>query len=238
MQRSRNFYFMVEMPFWFVVWLIFSQGAACAESVRGKFFNGQMYGGKYLVEDVNHPDGNRIKSVVVKLTLGEEKSPRLYYYIADSPPSVRAGNMGFLSIVVNSGGMEGEVTYNYVIPFRGKLISIGTVRTTRHLGKVESIYVRPNERLSRGEINRFIRGIVKFNPPALTDPKNAYSIATLILLGQGRFLTPSDCDRLSKLYANKEISDDPVLLCAIRRVIGTDPKRQGKSIVGSGGCRW
>lgn len=72
---------------------------------------------------------------------------------------------------------------------------------------------------ARGEVNEFVKQIVRFNPLALSEPLNAYSAATLLLLGEGRFLTPEDDFRLSALFGNKEISSDPVLLRAIKIVI-------------------
>lgn len=45
---------------------------------------------------------------------------------------------------------------------------------------------------ARGEVNEFVKQIVRFNPLALSEPLNAYSAATLLLLGEGRFLTPED----------------------------------------------
>ncbi|MEK2601957.1 hypothetical protein [Burkholderia arboris] len=220
MQRNRKFDFAMRIIFSVAIWLILSQDVANAKAIRGKFFNGQMYSGEYSVTEGVNSDGVRTNPITVKMTVGTEKNQLLYSYVADDPPSVKASDSGFLLIVVNSGGMEGSVTYNYVIPFRGKLVSIGTVQTTLHLGKIENIDAQPNKKLSKDEINSIIRSIVKFNPPTLIAPLNAYPTSTLILLGQDNYLMSPNYSELSKLYANKEISDDPVLLRAIKKVIG------------------
>lgn len=193
-----------------------------AATIQGKFFNEQAYSGEYSVSEVNNPNGLRVNPVAVKLAVDREKNIVSYTYIAEDIPSVKASDMGFLSIVVNSGGMEGSVTYNYVVPNHGALLSIGTVRTTLHLGKIESIDVQQNKNLTKNEINDFVRKIVRFNPLALSQPFNAYPAATLLLLGQGKFLTSEDDSTLSALLGNTEISDDPVLLRAIKNVIYHD----------------
>ena len=229
MQRNHKFDFAIKNLFLLAFWLIFVPGAARAESVHGKFFNGQAYSGEYLVAEATNSDGMRVHPVTVRLKVDGEKFPLTYSYIADDIPSVKSNDAGFLLIVVNSGGMEGSVTYNYVVPIRGKLASIGTVQTTLHLGKIESIDVQSNKGLEKKEINKLVEGIVRFNPSALSDPLNAYPTAILLLLGQGKFLTLADDSRLSKRYANKEISDDPVLLKAIKTVIGQDVQENGEA---------
>ncbi|CAB3976059.1 hypothetical protein BCO9919_07415 [Burkholderia cenocepacia] len=221
MQRNREFDFMGKIIFSIIFWLFFAQNIASAESIQGRFFNGQAYSGEYSVAEGANSDGMRINLVNVKLMVGAEQSPLIYSYIADAPPSIKASEAGFLSIIVNSGGMEGSVAYNYVIPDHGKLISIGTTQTTLHLGKIENIDVQPNKMLSASKINELILGILRFNPPALIESPNAYPIAALVLLGRGKFLAPSDRSELSKLYTNKEISDEAILLHALKGVIGT-----------------
>jgi hypothetical protein len=196
-----------------------ASNAARAESLHGKFPNGQAYSGEYSIAESSNADGMRVNPVTVKLKVDGEKDILLHTYVADDLPSVKASDMGFLSIVVNSGGMEGSVTYNYVILNQGALVSIGIVQTTLHLGKIESIDVQRDKNLTKDEINEFVKQIVRFNPPALSEPLNAYPAATLLLLGQGRFLTPEDDFRLSALYGNNEISADPVLLRAIKSAI-------------------
>jgi hypothetical protein len=171
----------------------------------------------------------RVNPVNVRLAVDKEKSLLLYTYVAEDLPTIRANDMGFLSIITNSGGMEGSVTYNYVIPNHGALISIGIVQTTLHLGKIENIDVQPNKNLAKNEINDLVRKIVKFNPLALSEPSNAYSAAMLLFLGQGDFLTPEDDFTLSPLYRNNEISDDPVLLRTLKRVIGPDAQDGGNA---------
>ncbi|MCU9955964.1 hypothetical protein OEJ37_21615 [Burkholderia sp. BKH01] len=234
MQRNRKFDFAIKNLFLLAFWLIFLPDVARAESVHGKFFNGQAYSGEYLVAEATNSDGMRVHPVTVRLKVDGEKFPLPYSYIADDIPSVKSNDAGFLLIVVSSGGMEGSVTYNYVVPIRGKLASIGTVQTTLHLGKIESIDVQSNKGLEKKEINELVEGIVRYNPSALTDPLNAYPTAILLLLGQGKFLTPDDDSRLSKLYVNKEISDDPVLLKAIKTVIGKDVKENGEAQASNG----
>ncbi|CAB3796243.1 hypothetical protein LMG28688_04266 [Paraburkholderia caffeinitolerans] len=220
MKRNRKFDSGIRFLFSLVFWIFVASGAARAESVHGKFFNGQTYEGDYSVTEGSNSDGMRVNPLTIKLRVDGGKSPLIYTYVADDLPSVKASDMGFLSVVVNSGGMEGSVTYNYVIPDRGALVSIGIVQTTLHLGKVESIDVQPNSRLTKKEVNEFIEGIVRFNLPALSAPLNAYSISILLLLGRGDFLTPEDNSRLSAIYMSKEISNDPVLLRAIEKIIG------------------
>ncbi|WP_338641091.1 hypothetical protein [Burkholderia pyrrocinia] len=227
MQRNRKFDIAIKNLFLLAFWLIFVPGVARAESVHGKFFNGQAYSGEYLVAEATNSDGMRVHPVTVRLKVDGEKFPLAYSYVADDIPSVKSNDAGFLLIVVNSGGMEGSVTYDYVVPIRGKLASIGTVQTTLHLGKIESIDVQPNKGLAKNEINELVEGIVRFNPSALTEPLNAYPAAILLLLGQGKFLTPAGDSGLSRLYVNKEISDDPVLLKAIKKVISPDAQQEG-----------
>ncbi|MGF6531919.1 hypothetical protein P3T20_002709 [Paraburkholderia sp. GAS206C] len=219
MQRNKKFGFVRIFLLPLVVLTFTTSNAAKAESLHGKFLNGKTYRGEYSIAESSNEDGIRVDPVTVKLKVNGEKGLLLYTYIADDLPSIKASDMGFLSIVVKSGGMEGSVTYNYVILNHGALVSIGIVQTTLHLGKVESIDVQPNKKLTRDEINEFVRQIVRFNPPALSEPLNAYSAATLLLLGQGRFLTPEDDSRLSALYGNREISSDKVLLRAIKIAI-------------------
>jgi hypothetical protein len=162
----------------------------------------------------------RVNPVTIKIKIGEDPVIRGYTYLADDFPSVAASNLGFLLVVVNSGGKEGSVTYNYVIPKHGILTSIGTAQTTLHPGKVENIEVRPNKKLTKTEINGFIKEVVECDHLALSDPKNAYPVAILLLLGNGQFLAHEDRINLSPLIGNDEISDDPVLLRAIKNVLG------------------
>ncbi|WP_322032672.1 hypothetical protein [Paraburkholderia sp. J76] len=205
--------------------MLVASNSALAESVNGRFFTGQGYSGD--TPSWKAPIQTECGSTTwaVRLAIGAEKNLLLYTYVADDIPTIRASEMGFLSIITNSGGMEGSVTYNYVIPNHDSLISIGTIQTTLHLGKTENIDVQRNKDLGINEINGFIERIAKFNPSALSDPLNAYPAAMLLLLGQGRYLTPKDDLDLSALYKNKEIVDDPVLLRTLKRVI--DPDTQG-----------
>ncbi|MCC8403890.1 hypothetical protein LJ655_18685 [Paraburkholderia sp. MMS20-SJTN17] len=226
MQKDRRFDFAAKYLL-LIVSVFTISTAAMAESVQGKFYNKKRYIGKYLVDESSNADGVLVNPVIIKLKIEKEEGLLQYAYVADAPPSIKASDMGFLSIVVNSGGMEGAVTYNYVIPNHGVLTSIGTVKTNLHLGKIESIDVLSNKNLSVDEVNFFVRQIVEFNPSALSAPLNAYSAATLLLLGRGKFLTPEDDLRLSALCGNKEISDDPVLLRAIMRVIGCSAQADG-----------
>jgi hypothetical protein len=225
MPRNRKFDLVMRFLFSLAVLMFIASNAAKAESLNGKFFNGQAYSGEYSIAESSNADGMRTNPVTVKLNVDREKDLLVYVYDADDLPSVKASDMGFLSIVVNSGGMEGSITYNYVVLNHGALVSIGIVQTILHLGKVESIDVKPNKNLAKDEINEFVRQIMRFNPSALFEPLNAYYAATLLLLGQGRFLTPEDDFRLSALYRNKEISADPVLLRAIKRVITSAAQR-------------
>ncbi|MBC8738395.1 hypothetical protein F6X40_16595 [Paraburkholderia sp. UCT31] len=226
MLKNRQFDFAIRSLL--LIALIFvASTVARAESVHGRFFNGQTYIGEYLIAESSDADGMRVSPVAIKLKVEKEKNLLQYTYVANDLPSVKASGMGFLSIVVNSGGMEGSVTYNYVIPGHGVLTSIGTVQTHLHLGKIESIDARSNKNFSIDEVNFFVRQIGAFNPSALSEPSNAYSAAMLLLLGQGKFLTPEDELRLSALCGNKEISDDPVLLQAMKRVIGCDAQAYG-----------
>ncbi|MDR6482004.1 hypothetical protein [Paraburkholderia terricola] len=218
MQRNRKFDSVTRFLHPLVVWMVVASNAARAESLHGKFANGQAYSGEYAIAESSNADGMRVNPVTIKLKVDGEKSLLQYAYVTDDLPSVKASDMGFLSIVVNSGGMEGSVTYNYVTLNHGALVSIGIVQTTLHLGKIERIDVQPNKNLTKDENNEFVRQIVRFDPPALSKPLNAYSAATLLLLSQGRFLTLEDDFRLSALYGNKEISADPVLLHAIKSI--------------------
>lgn len=193
--------------------------SAKAESIHGVFFNNQTYKGEYTISESRNADGMRVNPVTVTLKINGENNLPPYTYIADDLPAIKASSMGFLSIIANSGGMEGSITYNYIVPNHGALVSIGIIQTTLHLGKIENIDIQPNKNLTKTEINEFIKKISRFNPPALSDPLNTYPVAALLLLGQGNYLTPADKFRLSIIYHNKEISSEPVLLNATRKAI-------------------
>lgn len=152
MQRNQNFERAIKILS--LVAFIFSiSNSAKAESVHGKFFNGTTYSGEYLVTEGWSSDGMRVNPVTIKLKIAGEKAQLRYTHVADDLPSVKSSDMGFLSIIVKSGGMEGRVTYNYVIPVHGALTSIGAVQTDLHLGKIESIDVQPNQNISKDAIN-------------------------------------------------------------------------------------
>jgi hypothetical protein len=226
MRRNRQFDFTVK--FISLVALIFATfNSARAETVQGKFFNGVTYIGEHSFTESRNADGMRVNTVTIKLKIENEENPLRYTYVADDLPTVKANDMGFLSIIVNSGGMEGSVTYNYVVPDHGALISIGTVQTTLHLGKIESIDVQPNKNIPEDMVDFLAKQIVTSNPSALSDPSNSYSAATLLLLGRGKYLALADKSNLSALIGSKEISDDPVLLRAIKSVIGDDARADG-----------
>lgn len=229
MQRIRKFDSAVRILLSLAI-LMFVTSNAGAESLHGKFANGQAYSGEYSVTESTNSDGMRVNPVTVKLKVDGVNDLMLYTYVADDVPSIKSSDLGFLSIVVNSGGMEGSVTYNYVVPCHGNLLSIGIVQTTLHLGKIEHIDVQPNEKLSNSDIIEYIRKIIRFNPSALPTPSDAYSAATLLMLGQGNFLTPEDKSIRSDLYLNKEISNDPVLLQAIKRVISHGTRANGDTL--------
>ncbi|WP_321913783.1 hypothetical protein [Paraburkholderia sp. J11-2] len=199
--------------------IFIASNATWAEPMSGIFFTGQKYSGEYSISESSNSDGMRVSAVTVRLAINGENNLLWYTYVSDDLPTVNASDMGFLSIITNSGGMEGSVTYNYVIPINGILFSIGTVRTTLHLGKIENIDVQPNKDLTRNKINHLIKQIVKFNPPALSESLNSYSAVTLLFLGQGKFLTSEEDFILSSLCKNKEIIDDSVLLQKLKKVI-------------------
>ncbi|WP_322014991.1 hypothetical protein [Paraburkholderia sp. J12] len=233
MPKKQKFDLVMKFLLALAIGVFVVSNAARAESVNGKFFTGQEYSGEYSISESSNSDGMRVNPVTIRLTINGEKNPLLYTYVADDLPTIRANDMGFLSIITNSGGMEGSVTYDYVIIINGILVSIGTVQTTLHLGKIENIDAQPNKNLTRTKINYLIRQIVKFNPPALSESLNPYSAATLLLLGQGKFLTPEDDLILSVVYRNKEIIDDPVLLQALKKVIDPGDKDAETSAISS-----
>lgn len=225
MRKNRKFDFFIKAAIIFLLPLCAGFNVAKAESLRGEFIGAREYSGEYSVEDDVNSDGMQVKKITIKLSVNGERGVLKYTYLADDFPSIKASDMGFLSVINNSGGMEGSVTYNYVIPDGGELVSIGTVQTTLHLGKVENIDVQPNENLTRNQINDLLAAIISFNPKAVSKPSNSYSAVTLLLLGQGKFLTKEDALRLSFLSRNKEIADDPVLLRALRNAIGTSDQQ-------------
>jgi hypothetical protein len=212
MQRSHKSDCVAQFLLQLAILMCVTLHSANAESLHGNFINGLAYSGEYVVTESSNEDGMRVRPVILRLKIGKEASVVSYTYVADDLPNVKENNLGFILIVVNSGGMEGSVTYNYVIPRQGRLISLGTVQTILHLGKVENIDARPNANLTRDEVNEFIGEIVNFNPSALSNPVNAYPVAALLLLGRGKFLTHEDDKNLSALVNNNEISEDPVLL--------------------------
>ncbi|SAK73746.1 hypothetical protein AWB75_04056 [Caballeronia catudaia] len=218
MKKSKIIRFVFNLLVCYISASCLLSSLARAEWIRGKFLNGQTYSGEYSITETTNEDGMHASPLSLHLKLERSGSSLSYAYSADDPPSVKANDMGFLSIITNSRGMEGSVVYDYLIPADGGLITIGTVKTLLHRGKIEDIDVRPNNALTLNQVNDFVRRIIKFNSVAWVKSSNAYTGATLLLLGSGKFLSAEDSRLLSPLLENKEIVDEPVLRKALGRV--------------------
>lgn len=101
------------------------------------------------------------------------------------------------------------MTYNYLLPFKGALVSIGTVQTSLHLGKVASIHVEKNTRMSSEDLSRMISGVVDFGRNAFSSARDPYASAAFLFLGV-KCRDGKDYSFLKPLLEEKEMTDDPV----------------------------
>jgi hypothetical protein len=192
--------------------------SANAESLRGKFATNQTYSAEFSVDDGENSDGMRIEHVTITVYLEGSHVPLTYQYDADDYPSVQASPLGFLSIVTNSGGMEGSVTYDYVLPFKGTLVSVGTVQTSLHLGKVQSIDIAKNPKMSSEDVSAMVSRVVDFGARVLPSAHDPHASAAFLFLGT-TCRRGKDYTFLKALLAEKEIADDPVFYQKVRSSI-------------------
>lgn len=192
--------------------------SASAESLHGKFATNQAYTAEYSVSEGENSDGMRIERVTVTVHIEGNRAPLTYEYDADDYPSVEANLLGFLSIIVNSGGMEGHVTYNYLLPHEGALVSVGTVQTSLHLGKVQSIDVAKSTRMSSDDVSRMVSSVVDFGARAFPRTRDPYASAAFLFLGL-KCRGGKDYSFLKALLTQKEIADDPVFYRKLRASI-------------------
>ncbi|MGN6649541.1 hypothetical protein [Trinickia sp.] len=205
--------------------------SANAESLRGRFATNRAYTAEYSVIEAKDSDGMRIERVAITVYIEGNHAPLTYTYDADDYPSVQANPLGFLSIIVNSGGMEGHVTYNYLLPFKGLLESVGTVQTSLHLGKVESIDVEKNVNISSNDINEMVLGVVDFNSSAFRNARNPYVGSAFLLFGE-EYQNSQGYSDLMQMLGEKEIVDDPVFYNKLRSSVFPGGDRGGSSSAG------
>jgi hypothetical protein len=145
-----------------------------------------------------------------------------YTYIVDDFPKIEASDIGLILIVVKSGGMEGTVTYNYIVPYKESLASLGVIQTSLHLGKVESISIQINKIMGNEMTNQWITNAIQFNPSSLENHQNAYENSSLLLLNSGKFSPTINNENLHLLINSKEISDDLVFQKALKEFISKE----------------
>lgn len=201
--------------------------SASGESLRGRFATGQAYSAEYSLSSGKNADGMRTEHVTITASLDGNRVPLRYEYDADDYPPVRKSPLGLLTIVTNSGGMEGAVTYNYVLPFNGALISVGTVQTPLHLGKAQSIDVRKNEDLSSEDVSRIVSRVVDFGGRALVSARDPYISAAFLFFGL-RCRGGKDYSFLHTLLVEKEIADDPIFYRRLRSSICLPTDQAGR----------
>ena len=192
--------------------------SANAEPLHGKFTKNQAYSAEYSVSSGENSDGMRIERVTVTVHIEENRAPLTYEYDADDYPSVEASPLGFLSIIVNSGGMEGHVTYNYLLPYEGALVSVGTVQTSLHLGKVQSIDVAKSTKMSSADVSRIVSSVVDSGADVFPSTEDPYASAAFLFLGL-KCRGGKDYSSLKMLLTEKDIADDPVFYRKLRASI-------------------
>lgn len=204
----------------FIFGLMFFSFNSDAETIAGRFFDGQEYAGNYFIGNLRNSDGMVTHPITINLHMAEGGRSLNYVYDAEDYPLIEGGNIGFLSIIVKSGGMEGSTSYNYIVPSDGGLISIGEVKFSLNLGKVEAVDVARNKKLSEKSINYYVSSILKYNLDALLDKRNSYNVAAILYLGQGQYIDGGVRRKLAQLCRNSEIIGDRMLSRDIRSVVG------------------
>ncbi|MBS63982.1 hypothetical protein [Salinisphaera sp.] len=194
--------------------LCFAFNIAYGATFEGIFSSGEKYRANYSIETKTRPNEPATKLLTVKVDLesGQELS---YSYEASDFPAVHANPLGFISIVVNQGGMEGSRTYNYLFLSGSKLVSAGEVETLLHLGSVEDILIQKNEEISESAIREFMSSVANERSEEFSNPDHAYPNAMLIILGKS-YTEDLRFDAAHSLLDNKEIKEDPVLLTRLK----------------------
>ncbi len=198
---------------------LFLSDAAEAAPLQGRLANGTNFSGQYVVIDGRDDDGLLTHIVRIEGSVANESKQLKYEYAADDFPSVALSSLGYILVLVHSGGMEGRISYNYVTVLGHELVSIGVVQMQLHLGKVESIDVQSNQNLNDVQINKLVRDGFKFNLSMLGDSRNAYQAAALLLLARGKFIQGNETLNLIPLVSDKEISSDAFLLAKIEGIM-------------------
>lgn len=186
-------------------------GNANAQDVYGEFLGGQKYSAVNRFEDVVNEDGMRVKKNELVVRLEGRKEALVYKFESSSIPATRSSPFGFISIIVNSAGMEGSVRYEYLALNQGTLLSLGVVERQLHLGKTSSVEVQKKHGISSKLISSVIASIKSKKASLSTDNGSAYVHAALLLLSS----EPKDLafnKVVFELSKNKEIKADPIFL--------------------------
>ena len=206
--------------FLFVTLLIaFARTSALAAVVQGQFATGQYYTANYSISDVKNSDGMAVERLSIKIKLDGSGSVMAYTYDVDAPPVVKASTLGFLLIAVNSGGMEGVATYNYLFPVEGEIRSIGVVNRQLHLGKTESVDVERNDALDPEIVDAVVAKIIGYEPKEFVARENVYPGSTLLFVANLDYRKIGSRKSLSNLLNDKEIRGDPIFYKKLASVL-------------------
>ena len=191
--------------------------AAHGADLDGIFSNGERYHASYTIEAKKRPNepATKLLTINVELASGQKLS---YSYDAPDYPAVQSSPLGFISVIVNQGGMEGSRIYNYLFLSDNKLVSAGEVETFLHLGDIEDIEdieIRKNNRIQKSSIRRLISSVAGRSAKEISNHENAYPNAMLCLLGKS-YNEDMDIGAAGGLLENTEIKADPVLLARLK----------------------
>lgn len=184
--------------------------SALAAVVQGQFATGQNYTANYSVSNVKNSDGMTVERLLIKIKLNDGRPVIAYTYDADASPAVKASALGFLLITVNSGGMEGVATYNYLFPVEGKIRSIGVVNRQLHLGKTESVDVERSDTLDSKSVDTVVAKIIGYRSKEFVARENVYPGSALLLVANLNYQTIGSRKSFLDLLNDKEIQGDPI----------------------------
>jgi hypothetical protein len=217
----------------------FACTSALAAVVQGQFATGQNYTADYSISDVKNGDGMTVERLSIKIKLDDGGPVMTYTYDADAPPVVKASTLGFLLIAVNSGGMEGVASYNYLFPIKGEIRSIGVANRQLHLGKTESIDVERNDTLDSKSVNAVVAKIVGYKPKEFVVRENVYPGSTLLFVANLDYQAIGPRKSLLDLLNDKEVREDPIFYKKLASALDfgaaeplhQDPGQQVKNVV-------
>jgi hypothetical protein len=197
--------------------LFFNTTAANCAALNGTFSNEEKYRASYKIKATKQPNApaTKLLTINVELASGQKLS---YSYDAPDYPAVQSSPLGFISVIVNQGGMEGSRIYNYLFLSDNKLVSAGEVETFLHLGDIEDIEdieIRKNNRIRKSSIRRLISSVAGRSAKEISNHENAYPNAMLCLLGKS-YNEDMDIGAAGGLLENTEIKADPVLLARLK----------------------